>query len=297
MKRTHLAFFCLLLAAAFCAGQSLSQPQTPNPKDNPAPQERNSSLAPALSSESTDTALPDTPSPQQGSPPAPSGSSSAEGAAKQSDAKSAGQSTSPEKESRPPEQPKRILGVMPNFRAVSAGVLPPPPTPKQAFIIATQNSFDYSSFIFVGITSLLAEGTNAHSQLGKGAAGFGRYYWRGLLDKTDGNYLVIFALPTVFHQDERYYALGKGSIWKRGFYAASRILITPDYHGHNSFNVSELLGRGMAQGISAAYYPSGSRTAGALATKYGWAIGRDMLTNTFREFWPDIAVHVLHRHP
>jgi hypothetical protein len=24
---------------------------------------------------------------------------------------------------------------------------------------------------------------------------------------------------------------------------------------------------------------------------------RDALTNTFREFWPDIAVHVLHRHP
>ena len=186
---------------------------------------------------------------------------------------------------------------MPNFRAVSAGVLPPPPTPKQAFIIATQNSFDYSSFIFVGITSLLAEGTNAHSQLGKGTAGFGRYYWRGFVDKTDGNYLVIFALPTVFHQDERYYAMGKGGIWKRGFYAATRILITPDYHGHNSFNASELLGRAMAQGISASYYPSGSRTAGALATKYGWAIGRDVLTNVFREFWPDIAVRGLHRHP
>ena len=186
---------------------------------------------------------------------------------------------------------------MPNFRAVSAGALPPPPTPKQAFIIATQNSFDYSSFIFVGITSLLAEGTNAHSQLGKGIAGFGRYYWRGFVDKTDGNYLVIFALPTVFHQDERYYAMGQGGVWKRGFYAASRILITPDYHGHNSFNASELLGRAMAQGISASYYPSGSRTVGALATKYGWAIGRDMLTNVFREFWPDIAVHVLHRHP
>ena len=32
------------------------------------------------------------------------------------------------------------------------------------------------------------------------------------------------ALPSVFHQDERYW-LGKGGIWKRGIYAASRILI------------------------------------------------------------------------
>ena len=186
---------------------------------------------------------------------------------------------------------------MPNYRAVSAGVIPPPPTPKQAFKVATLNSFDYSSVIFVGITSLIAEGENAHSQLGKGAAGYGRYYWRGFLDKTDGNYLVIFALPTIFHQDERYYAKGEGNILKRGVYASTRILITPDYHGHNSFNLSEVLGRGIAQGISASYYPSKDRTIGALAVKYGFAMGRDALTNTFREFWPDIATHVLHRHP
>jgi len=195
------------------------------------------------------------------------------------------------------QQPKRILGIMPNYRAVSAGAIPPPPTAKQAFKIATENSFDYSALIFVGITSLLAEGTDTHKQLGKGVAGYGRYYWRGFVDKTDGNYLVLFALPTVFRQDERYYTMGSGSVLKRGVYAASRVFITPDYHGHNSFNFSELLGRGMAQGISAAYYPSQSRTAGALAEKFGYAIGRDALTAVFREFWPDIATHVLHRHP
>ena len=194
-------------------------------------------------------------------------------------------------------QPKRILGVMPNYRAVSAGEIPPPPSLKQAFKIATQNSFDYSSFVFTGITSAEAEGTNAHADLGKGMPGFGRYYWRGFLDKTDGNYLVIFALPTVFHQDERYYAMGKGGFWKRGIYAATRIIITADYHGDNSVNFSELLGRGTAQGISAAYYPSHDRTLGALATKYAYALGRDALTNVFREFWPDIATHVLHRQP
>lgn len=195
------------------------------------------------------------------------------------------------------QQPKRILGIMPNYRAVSAGALPPPPTAGQAFKIATQNSFDYSSFIFVGITSAIAEGENTHPQLGKGVPGYWGYYWRGFVDKTDGNYLVIFAFPTIFHQDERYFAKGEGSFWKRGIYAASRVLITPNYQGHDSFNASELLGRAAAQGISATYYPSSDRTVGELATKFGWAIGRDALTNVFREFWPDIATHVLHRHP
>jgi hypothetical protein len=225
-------------------------------------------------------------------PPARSDTSGLPDAPSQSSTAAAQGDVSPSK-----QQPKRILGIMPNYRAVSAGAIPPPPTPKQAFKIATQNSFDYSSFLFVGITSLLAEGTNAHPQLGKGAAGYGRYYWRGFVDKTDGNYLVIFALPSVLHEDERYYAMGEGGFWKRGIYAATRILITPDYHGHNTFNASDVFGRGIAQGISTTYYPSHDRTLGAISVKYGYAMGRDALTNVFREFWPDIATHVLHRHP
>jgi len=194
------------------------------------------------------------------------------------------------------QQPKRILGIMPNYRAVSAGAIAPPPTPKQALRIATLNSFDYSSFFFVGITSALAESSNAHKKLGDGLAGYGRYYWRGFLDKADGNYWVIFIMPTIFHQDERYYAKGSGNVFKRAVYAASRVVITPDYHGHASFNASEVFGRGIAQGIAISYYPRG-KTGGDLAVKYGYAIARDALTNVFREFWPDIATHVLHRHP
>jgi hypothetical protein len=195
------------------------------------------------------------------------------------------------------QQPKRILGVMPNYRAVSAGTIPPPPAPKQALKIATQNSFDYSSFIFVGITSLLAESSNAHKSLGKGVDGYWGYYWRGYLDKTDGNYLVIFALPSILHEDERYFAKGEGPIFHRGFYAASSVFVARDYHEHRTFNVSELLGRGIAQAVSISYYPSQDRTFEDVAEKYGYALGRDALTATFREFWPDVAVHVLHRHP
>jgi len=195
------------------------------------------------------------------------------------------------------QQPKRILGVMPNFRAVSAGAHPPPPTWSQAFKLATQNSFDYSSFIFVGFTSAIADAQGAHKSLGHGLPGYWSYYWHGFVDKTDGNYLVLFALPGLFHEDERYYAMGKGKVAKRAVYAASRILITPDYHGHNTFNASELLGRAIAQGISATYYPNADRTAGALASRWGYALMRDAFTQVFREFWPDIATHVLHRHP
>lgn len=196
---------------------------------------------------------------------------------------------------RPQPQPKRILGLMPNYRAVSAGVLPPPPTSREAFVVATQQSFDYSGFVFVGITSLLAEGTEAHPSLGKGVPGFWAYSWRGFLDKTDGNYWVIWLMPSVTHEDERYYAKGEGPILGRSIYAATRIFITPNYHGKNTFNASEILGRGISQAIALAYYPSADRNIGPFMQKYGYALGRDALTNVFREVWPDIAAH-LHHH-
>jgi len=210
------------------------------------------------------------------------------------DAPATNESAEPPQSAAKGQQPKRILGIMPNYRAVSAGTIPPPPTPRQAFRIATQNSFDYSSFVFVGATSLLAENSNSHPKLGKGVAGYGRYYWRGFLDKTDGNYMVIWALPSVLHEDERYYTRGRGNVLGRAAYAASRVVIARNYSEHDTFNASEVFGRGIAQAVALSYYPSSDRSAGAVAAKYGWAIGRDALTNTFREFWPDIAAH-LHR--
>jgi hypothetical protein len=196
------------------------------------------------------------------------------------------------------QQPTRIFGLMPNYRAVSAGALPPPPTPKEAFMVATDNSFDYSAFIFVGITSLLAEGTDSHPQLGKGIGGFWAYSWRGYVDKTDGNYMVDFVFPSFLHEDERYYSKGSGggSFWERGVYAATRILITPNYHGKNTFNAAEIVGRGASQAISLSYYPSQTQSLSAFSQKYAWALGRDALTNVIREFTPDIYAHVLHRH-
>jgi hypothetical protein len=198
---------------------------------------------------------------------------------------------------QPLPQPKRILGVAPNYRAVSPSVIPPPPTPKEAFKIATENSFDYTAFLFDGITTLIGEERHSHRQLGSGASGFGRYYWRSFADRTANNYVVMFALPSVFHEDERYYAKGEGGRWRRIVYAASRVLIIPDYHENNSINASEVLGRGITQAISTTYYPSRDRTAGRAAIRYGVSLGHDAITNIFREFWPDISAHVFHRKP
>jgi len=195
------------------------------------------------------------------------------------------------------QQPKRILGLMPNYRAVSGGATPPPPNAKTSFKIATRQAFDYSSFVFLTVTSMAAEGLDEHPKLGKGVPGFYAYTWRGFLDKTDGNYLGGFLLPTVLHEDTRYYAMGQGNPWKRAGYAASRSVMTRTYGDRQTFNFSNIGGKIAAQEISKSYYPAGSTPLDVLAEKFGYSIARDVGFTIFREFYPDIATHLLHRHP
>lgn len=198
------------------------------------------------------------------------------------------------------QQPKRILGLMPNYRSVSSGVTPPPPTVEQNFKVATRQAFDYSAFVFLGITSAAAYAQGSHPSLDTyngGDAVFWGYLWRGFVDKTDGNYLAAFILPTLLREDTRYYALGSGSKWKRLGYAASRVAIARTYHGHTTPNLAGIGGKVAAQAISPYYYPPGSSDFGVLATKFAYAIARDMGFTVFREFYPDIAIHVLHRNP
>ena len=60
------------------------------------------------------------------------------------------------------QQTKRILWIVPNFRAVSAGAQLPPQSVKEKFKTAALDSFDYSSFIFVGIQAGISQVTDSY---------------------------------------------------------------------------------------------------------------------------------------
>jgi hypothetical protein len=197
-------------------------------------------------------------------------------------------------------QPHRILGLMPNYRSVSAGEMPPPPGFKQSFKIATHQAFDYSTFIFLGLTTATAYAQDSHPSLDTwngGDAVFWAYLWRGFLDKTDGTYQSAWILPTLLHEDTRYYAMGHGSKWKRLGYSMSRVAVARTYSGHNTINLAGLGGKAGAQAVSTTYYPPGSEEFSVLATKFAYSCARDVGFTVFREFYPDIAIHVLHRNP
>jgi hypothetical protein len=194
-------------------------------------------------------------------------------------------------------EPQRILGFMPNFRSVSSGANPHPPGWKYNFTVATEQATDYSSFIFLGITSLTAEGMNLHSDLGKGVGGFYAYSWRGFLDKTDNTYLSAWLLPSVLHEDTRYYALGTGhSIPMRTLYVISRQGVARTYGGSQTPNIAGLGGKVLTQVFSRAYYPASAASFNVLATKFSYSVMRDVAFSAIREFYPDAAAHFVRKH-
>ena len=191
-------------------------------------------------------------------------------------------------------QTKRILWILPNFRAVNAGVKLPPQSVKEKFKTSALDSFDYSSFIFAGIQAGIAQATNAYPAFRQGAAGYGRYYWHTFADQTDENLWVEGILPVVLHQDSRYYTLGHGGFIKRGFYAVSRTVITRTDSGRETFNASEVLGAGASAGISSAYYPTQYRTWTKVGQRWLTNVLLDFGTFAAKEFWPDVNRAIFH---
>jgi hypothetical protein len=191
-------------------------------------------------------------------------------------------------------QTKRILGIIPNFRAVSTDEKLPPQSFKEKFMGATEDSFDYSSIVIPGMVAGYSMAKNSYPEFHQGAAGYARYFWHSAVDQTSENYMVEFIVPTVTHEDTRYYTLGRGGFLKRTGYALSRILITRNDAQNETFNVSEVVGAGAAAGLSSLYYPTRERSFGNTGSQWGLDLAIDAASFEVREFWPDINRRIFH---
>jgi hypothetical protein len=191
-------------------------------------------------------------------------------------------------------QTKRILGIVPNFRAVSTDERLPAQTVKEKFITATDDSFDYSSVFIPAMLAGYSMATDATPEFHQGAAGYGRYFWHAAVDQTSENYMVEFVVPVITHEDTRYYTLGRGGFIKRTGYALSRAVITRSDSGNEVFNVSEVIGAGASAGLSSLYYPSRERSFANTGTEWGLDIGIDAASFVAKEFWPDINHRLFH---
>jgi hypothetical protein len=196
-----------------------------------------------------------------------------------------------------PKQTTRILGILPNFRAVSADVKLPPQTVKQKFVTASEDSFDYSAlFVPLALAGYDLK-SNPDPEFGTGGVAYGRYLWHAAVDQTSENFFVEAIVPSVTHEDNRYYTLGHGGFLKRTGYALTRVVITRSDSGKEVFNASEVVGAGASAGLSSVYYPVRERSFGNTADQWGLNVGIDALSFVVKEFWPDINHALFHGAP
>ncbi len=247
-------------------------------------------LAPSLAMATSDpptpgasasAALPDAPVPQTQTSPGASTAAKTE--------------ATPKANGNEGKQTKRILGIIPNFRSVSADQDLPPETAKEKFKTAALESFDYSAVTFAAGQAGVAQAQDSYPEFRQGAAGYGRYFWHTFADQTDENLWVQGILPVALHQDSRYYTLGHGGFIKRGAYSFTRVLITRTDDGGRAPNYSEVAGAGIASAISAAYYPSVYQTWTKIGQRWLTNVIIDGVTFSVKEFWPDVNNAIFHQ--
>jgi hypothetical protein len=194
------------------------------------------------------------------------------------------------------KQSKRMLWVVPNFAAVSSNTQLPPLSTREKYALAAKDSVtDYSSYTWAGILAGQAMLLNSDPELGRGIRGYGRYYWRTFVDGVSGTFFTEAIVPSIMHEDPRYYTMEQGGVFRRTGYSISRAFVTKTDSGRTRFNFSEVVGNALEAGLSNAYYPPQERGLKQTATNFATQMESAVLNHIFQEFWPDIRRKVFHQ--
>ncbi len=182
------------------------------------------------------------------------------------------------------EEHQRLLGVLPNF-FVSYNWNALPLTTRQKFTLATRNALDPGNLFLVGTVAGVQQATNAFPGYHQGAAGYGKRYGADLANLVAGTYMGGAVLPTLFHQDPRYFYKGTGSRRSRFLYALSTAVICRGDSGHRQPAFASVLGDFSAGAISNLYYAASDRQGAVLTVENGLlGVAGDAMNNVFQEF-------------
>jgi hypothetical protein len=178
---------------------------------------------------------------------------------------------------------QRVLGVLPNF--YSSYIWDAAPlNAKQKFDLALHSLTDPVEFVGTGIIAGAEQATNTFPGYGQGAEGYAKRYGAAYADDVIGRLIGSAILPSLIHQDPRYFYKGSGSTRSRLFYAMSRALVTRGDDGHQEPNYSRLVGSFAAGGLANLYYPRSDRGVGLTLSDALVSIAGHAADNVIREF-------------
>jgi len=153
------------------------------------------------------------------------------------------------------EEQQRMVGIVPNFMAVNSGKALPI-TPGQKFELFFKGAFDSYQFALAGLDAGISQAQGSDRGFRGGIGGYARRYGSNYGDNFDGNFWGNAVLPSLFHQDPRYFRMGHGTVLHRALYSISTTFRTRGDSGNWQPAYSNLLGNMIGAAISNVYYPN-----------------------------------------
>ena len=180
------------------------------------------------------------------------------------------------------EEQQRVLGFIPNVYVVYEPH-PEPLTTKMKFQLAykdlTHPVFFARTAAWAGVEQ--AAGRNNYPQ---NARGYGERLGIGLADGVTEGLIGNAVLPSLLHQDPRYFYQGSGTKKSRALHAVLAALICKGDNGKTEPNYSTWGGSLISSSISLAYYPSSERNARHVFGNFGVGMGLHVAGGFVQEF-------------
>jgi hypothetical protein len=181
------------------------------------------------------------------------------------------------------EEKQRVLGFIPNFYVVYDRDAVPL-TAKLKFRLALKTSIDPITFVGSAFVAAVDQAGDTPGY-GQGWKGYGQRlganYANGLTD-------IMIAgaiLPSVLHQDPRYFYQGTGTTKSRLFHAVRTPFVCKGDNGHWQPNYSSMGGYLASGAIANTYYPEGDRGPGLVFGTFFVNVAADVANGVLQEFF------------
>ncbi|GGG64090.1 hypothetical protein GCM10011585_02100 [Edaphobacter dinghuensis] len=167
-----------------------------------------------------------------------------------------------------------------------------PLTAKQKGYLAIHNLTDPANLLTIVALSGFTIAVDPDSPYGPGLKGFGKNTGVSLLQDATGEFFGAFLIPSIAHQDPRYFRMPKASIPRRLGHAVSHTFVANHDDGSLMPNYANLLGYPINAELSNLYVPGIHADPASTIQRIATGLATDPANNLVTEFLPDVAKHI-----
>lgn len=167
-----------------------------------------------------------------------------------------------------------------------------PLTSRQKGYLAIHNLTDPANLLTIVALSGFTIAVDSDSPYGPGLKGFGKNTGVSLLQDATGEFFGAFLIPSITHQDPRYFRMPRASIPRRIGHAVSRTFVANHDDGSLMPNYANLFGYPISAELSNLYVPGIHADPASTIQRIATGLATDPANNLITEFLPDVAKHI-----